>query len=399
MAFCTRISNTLHEMKATLMMVLVQIIFSVVNIGYKLATNDGMSLSILVAYRFMFGAVFIAPIAFFVERKKRPKLTRKIAFYGFLCGLFGGALGQNLFLKSLTLTSATFVSAMINLVPAITFVTAIFLRLERFGWNTSEGKSKVFGTLLGIGGAMLLTFFKGPDLNMWDTNINLLETTKSHHHHPITQIHNHNLVLGALLAVVSCVSYSVWLIIQAKAAELYPCPYSITAMMAFWASIQGVIFALCMERDKSQWILGWDIRLLTTAFAGILGSGLVFPLVAWCVSLRGPVFVSAFNPMMLVLVAIAGSLFLQEKLHLGMLLGGILIVGGLYLVLLGKGKELKKVSQLVPEEDQDRGIEVVVSARSGSSRGSSASGKDLGESERRDEARTSQTLTGFHMYL
>ncbi|XP_073042488.1 WAT1-related protein At1g25270-like isoform X2 [Primulina eburnea] len=327
MDFCTRISNTLHEMKATLMMVLVQIIFSVVNIGYKLATNDGMSLSILVAYRFMFGAVFIAPIAFFVERKKRPKLTRKIGFYGFLCGLFGGALGQNLFLKSLTLTSATFVSAMINLVPAITFVTAIFLRLERFGWNTSEGKSK------------------------------------------------------------------------AKVAELYPCPYSITAMMAFWASIQGVIFALCMERDWSQWILGWDIRLLTTAFAGILGSGLVFPLVAWCVSLRGPVFVSAFNPMMLVLVAIAGSLFLQEKLHLGMLLGGILIVGGLYLVLLGKGKELKKVSQLVPEENQDRGIEVVVSARSGSSRGSSASGKDLGASERRDEARTSQTLTGFHMYL
>lgn len=43
----------------------------------------------------------------------------------FLCR---GALGQNLFLKCLTLTSATFVSAMINLVPAITFVLAIFLR-------------------------------------------------------------------------------------------------------------------------------------------------------------------------------------------------------------------------------------------------------------------------------
>ncbi|XP_073147123.1 WAT1-related protein At1g68170-like [Henckelia pumila] len=357
MAFCTGISNTMHEMKATLLMVLVQIIFSVINITYKLATSDGMSLPVLVAYRFMFGAVFITPVAFFVERKKRPKLTKKIAFYGFLCGLFGGALGQNLFLKSLTLTSATFVSAMINLVPAITFVIAIFSRLERFGWNTSAGKAKVFGTLLGIGGAMLLTFFKGPVLNLWNTNINLLETTKSHHHHPTTQAHKHSVVVGALLSVVSCVSYSIWLIIQAKVAQLYPCPYSITAMMAFWASIQGVVFGLCVERDWSQWIMGWDIRLFTAAFSGILGSGLVFPLVAWCVSLRGPVFVSAFNPMMLVLVAIAGSLFLQEKLHLGMLLGGIMIVGGLYLVLWGKGEELKKVSQLVPEENQDKGIE------------------------------------------
>lgn len=86
---------------------------------------------------------------------------------------------------------------------------------------------------------------------------------------------------------------------------------------------------------------------------------------------------------------------LARKLHLGLLLGGILIVGGLYIVLWGKGKELKKVTQLVPVEDEDKGIEIVVSARSGSSRWSCASGKDLEASERRDEARISQTLNWF----
>ncbi|KZV22738.1 hypothetical protein F511_05370 [Dorcoceras hygrometricum] len=372
MAFCTKISNTLHEMRPTLLMISVQIISSLVNIGYKLASNDGMNLSILVAYRFMFGAAFIIPIAFLVER---------------------GALGQNLFLESLTLTSATFVSAVINLVPAITFSIAIFFRLERFGWHTKAGKAKLFGTILGIGGAMLLTFFKGPDLNLWHTNTNLLETSKTHHQLS-TQIHNQNVAMGALLAVCSCVCYSVWLIIQAKAAELYPCPYSITAMMVFWASIQGLIFALCTERDWSQWTMGWNIRLLTASFAGIMGSGLLFPLVAWCVSLRGPVFVSAFNPMMLVLVAIAGSLFLQEKLHLGMLLGGILIVGGMYTVLWGKGEELKKASQLVPEVTE---VALRGSSRGGG-RGSSGGEKDLEASESREEARNSRTLTGLHMY-
>lgn len=50
-------------------------------------------------------------------------------------------------------------------------------------------------------------------------------------------------------------------------AERYPCPYSITALMATMAAIQGVVFALCTERDWNQWKLGWNIRLLTVAYS------------------------------------------------------------------------------------------------------------------------------------
>ncbi|KAL8553620.1 hypothetical protein ACS0TY_002070 [Phlomoides rotata] len=321
MVFWAKISNVLHGSKPTLLMILVQIILTIVNIGYKLALNDGMPLSVLVAYRFMFGAAFIVPVAFFVERKKRPKLTRKTVLYSFLCGLLGGALGQNLYLKSLDLTSATYISAMTNLVPAMTYVIVICLRLERLGWNSSAGKAKVFGTLLGVGGAMLLTFYKGPQLTPWKTNINLLQTTTSHYHHHLNKGSSHDHVLGALLGIASCACYSIWLIIQAKVAEHYPCPYSITAMITVWSS-------------------------------GILGSGILLTLIAWIVRMRGPLFVSIFNPLMLVMVAIVGSLFLQEKLQLGMVLGGILVIGGLYVVLWGKGKELKRVSQLMPVENQ-----------------------------------------------
>jgi drug/metabolite transporter (DMT)-like permease len=48
-----------------------------------------------------------------------------------------------------------------------------------------------------------------------------------------------------------------------------------------------------------------------------VGSGLMVTLIAWCVRMRGPLFVSVFNPLMLVLVAIMSSLLLDEKLHLG----------------------------------------------------------------------------------
>ncbi|KAM7478927.1 hypothetical protein LguiA_027140 [Lonicera macranthoides] len=342
--------KVIEGMKPTLTMVVAQTIFAGCIVLYKLATNDGMNLRILVAYRFLFAAAFTIPFALFVERKSRPKLTWTVFFQAFLCGLLGGSLAQNIFVESLVLTSSTFTTAMTNLTPAITFLMAISFRLEKRGWGTSAGKAKVMGTLVGIGGAMLLTFYKGPALGIWATHVDLL-----HKNHPLgghaNEVHQKsvNHVLGALLALGSCVCFASWFILQAKMAERYPCPCSITALMATMAAIQGVVFALCTERDWNQWKLGWNIRLLTVAYSGILVSGLMFSLVAWCIHMRGPLFVSIFNPLMLVLVAIAGSLLLDEKIHSGSVVGSVIIVMGLYVVLWGKRKEMKMNSQLIPD--------------------------------------------------
>ncbi|KAL6545776.1 hypothetical protein OROGR_009650 [Orobanche gracilis] len=402
-------NTTVHGLKPTLIMLLVQTLLSMVNIGYKLASNDGMSLSVLIAYRLVFGAGFITPIAIFAERfdrGKRPKLTGTIVLYGFLCGLFGGALGQNLYLKSLVLTSATFASAMANLIPAITFIIAVTLRLEKLGWTTSAGKAKIVGTLLGIGGAMLFTFYKGPVLNIGHTGINLLETTSSHPKASAQTQGGHNLVLGLILALASCICYSLWLIIQAKAAEKYPCPYSLTAMMNFWGSILSSAYAMGTERDRDQWVLGWNIRLLAVLVAGVLGSGLMFTLVAWCVRMRGPLFVSIFNPLMLVIVAIAGALFLEEKLHLGMVFGSVLIVLGLYIVLWGKCKELKKSHQIIPANIQAEKQGKPLSLPEEDIIHGGGRRKDKGDEEedeedeerQRDSHASSEILGGLYMY-
>jgi len=50
---------------------------------------------------------------------------------------------------------------------------------------------------------------------------------------------------------------------------------------------------------------------------GIVASGIVVIITAWCIQMRGPLFASVFNPLMLVLVAIAGSLMLNESLYVG----------------------------------------------------------------------------------
>ncbi|KAK4271096.1 hypothetical protein QN277_019837 [Acacia crassicarpa] len=114
------------------------------------------------------------------------------------------------------------------------------------------------------------------------------------------------------------------------------------------AAIFSTAFAFCLERDLTQWKLGWNIRLFTVAYAGIVISGIMVVVIAWCVDKKGPLYVAAFNPLNLFFVAIAGSFMLDEKLYLGSIIGGLLIVCGLYMVLWRKGKEIKNMKQLIP---------------------------------------------------
>ncbi|KAK3031540.1 hypothetical protein RJ639_036054, partial [Escallonia herrerae] len=206
------------------------------------------------------------------------------------------------------------------------------LKLEKVGLGTNAGKLKVVGTLMGIGGAMLLTFYKGVEINIWPTKFDLL-----HHGHtaPSHQdLANH--IVGPLLAITSCFSNAFGLI---------------TDLIAVMGSLQGIVFALCMERDRSQWRLGWEIRFFMVAYivcriiisivhlgltrvanlcTGLLLLFLICHMLARDGGIRTnrnhhpmvctyerPLIYMCFNPLILLLVAIAGSLLLNEKLYLG----------------------------------------------------------------------------------
>ncbi|KAG6414896.1 hypothetical protein SASPL_122271 [Salvia splendens] len=194
----------LDGLKPLIMMVTVQIALAGVNILYKLVANTGMSLPILIAYRFLFASATIAPLALILERSKtRPKLTWKILYQAFACGLFGGTLNQNLYAASLVVTSPTFIAAISNLIPGVTLVLGVIFRMEALGLKTWPGKAKVAGTFFSIGGAMLLTFYKGVELDFLSTKINFL-----HQRGDVapTKQKAQNNVLGLVLGLGSCLS-------------------------------------------------------------------------------------------------------------------------------------------------------------------------------------------------
>ncbi|KAF8664157.1 hypothetical protein HU200_054905 [Digitaria exilis] len=318
-------------------MVLVQVIFASVNILYKMALSDGMDLRVLVAYRYLFASAFLTPLAYFVER---------------------GSLTQNLYISGMKLTSPTFASATTNLIPAVTFVLALIFRYERLAIATSPGQAKVAGTFLGVGGAMLLTFYKGADITPWHSHVNNFVSTGPSVHREFEEATSSH-VMGSLLCVSSCVVYALWLILQAKLSKLYPFHYSSTALMSAMSAMQAVAFALCFDRDVAQWRLRLDVRLLSVVYSGVLASGAMLVVLTWCVKRRGPLFASVFTPVVLVVVAVLSSLLLGERLHLGSALGAVLIVMGLYAVLWGKGREMAagvaKVGELPADDEEDNG--------------------------------------------
>lgn len=340
-------------LKAAFLMVLVQLAYAVVGILYKLVANDGMSLCVLVAYRYLFASIFMVPLAYFVERKSNPKITAEVLFQAFLCGLFGATLQQNLYVEVVVLAGVTYATVMYNFIPAATFILAVCFGLERLNIGTLTGKAKIVGTLLGISGAMILTFYKSIEIHLWSTHINLLK-------HQQPQNVSADNILGSSLALGTCISYSIWLIIQARMSEKFPWHYTSAALMSVMASIQSIIFALFKERDDwNQWKLGWDIKLFTALFSGIVASGIVWVLIAWCVCIKGPLYASVFNPLFLILVAIGGSLLLDERLHLGSVIGSLLIVIGLYIVLWGKGRELKQIIEHTRGSVQVQPLEII----------------------------------------
>ncbi|XP_049934791.1 uncharacterized protein LOC116257679 [Nymphaea colorata] len=341
----TSYSNGVEGAMPAVAMVVVQVALAGMNVLYKLAVDRGMSVLVLITYRYIFGSAFICPIAFFLERKGRTKLTWIVLGQAFCSGLFGATLNQIFYIISMKMTSATFVCAMANLLPAFTFMLAVTFRMERLRMKTRIGQAKVLGTLIGIGGAMLLTFYKGAKFQLWPVHSQLLHRQADQQHKSGNQQ-----ALGAIFAIAYALTYAIWLIIQAKMNERYPHPYSSTALMCLFSAAQSTCIAGVVDRTLSAWKLSWDVKLLTTIYGAVFVSAMVLSLMSWAVKKRGPVFVSVFSPLSLVITAILGSIFLDETLHLGSVLAAGFIILGLYIVLWGKGKEMEQLIAELPTQ-------------------------------------------------
>ncbi|KAK7391667.1 hypothetical protein VNO78_20085 [Psophocarpus tetragonolobus] len=251
-------------------MVLVQVGLSFLYLITKASFNHGLSPYVFVSYRQIAALVVMFPFAYFLERKARPHLTLALLVEIFMLSLLG---------------------------------------FEVLDLQNPRGITKVLGTLISLAGALTMTLYKGLIMtNLWPPLI----------HIPAKSVAiNESSLKGLLLNVTSCVTMSMWFIMQAATLKRYPAPLSLTTWMSFLGAAQAAVFTVIAERNPSAWIIGLNIDLLSILYSGIAVAGLIIYALLWCNEKKGPVFTTMFYPLSTILVAIIAYFVLGEKLYLG----------------------------------------------------------------------------------
>ncbi|XP_060177245.1 WAT1-related protein At5g07050-like [Lycium barbarum] len=323
--------------KPYIAMISLQFGYAGMNIITKVSLNRGMSHYVLVVYRNAFATAVIAPFALLLERKIRPKMTLMMFLQIFVLGLLGPVIDQNLYYAGLKYTSPTFSCSMSNMLPAMIFVIAVLCRMEKVDMKKFRCQAKVLGTIVTVAGALLMTLYKGHIVNfLWSNHINasVPETTSG--------AYDKEWLKGSILLIFATLAWASFFILQAFTMRKYTAPLSLTAVVCFMGTLQSTAVTFVMEHKTSVWTTGFDMNLLAAAYAGIVSSIIAYYVQGQVMEKKGPVFVTAFSPLMMIIVAIMGTFILAEKFYIGGILGAVLIVAGLYSVLWGKYKEYKE---------------------------------------------------------
>ncbi|XP_054805480.1 uncharacterized protein LOC129308397 [Prosopis cineraria] len=318
------------KFKPHLLMISVQLVYSILYFITEASFIHGLNPYIYVTYRNILAGLVLLPFAYFLERKIRPKLTMALFLEIFVLSLLGMSLSLNMYFASLKYTNPTFATVLYNTLSSITFIIAVILRVEVVNLRNPRSIAKVVGTLVSLGGVMVVTLYRGPIIrDVWPPLI---------HIHKNDHIHE-EWFKGSLLAIASCISWALWYIMQAYSLKRYPAELSLTTWMCLVGGAQSAVFTVIVEPNLSAWTIGFDIDLLSIAYSGIVASGLFIFVQLWCTKEKGPVFVTMFNPLLTVLVAVLSYFVVGDKLHLGCIVGAIVVVIGLYLLIWGKEEE------------------------------------------------------------
>ncbi|KAL6864811.1 hypothetical protein ACP4OV_015962 [Aristida adscensionis] len=323
--------------------IIIQLIYTGMFVVSKAAFNHGMNTYVFIFYRQAAASLLLLPVAIVLERKNARSLSPMLLLKLFFYALIGITFSLNLYNVSLKYTSATVASATTNAMPVVTFCFALLLRMEAVKLRSSSGIAKLTGVALCLAGVLAIAFYAGPSLSP----VNHHRAFAAASHASGSAPRRVTWIKGTFLMVFSNMAWSLWIVLQAGLLQKYPNKMLVTVTQCVFSTIQSFVVAVVAERDFSKWKLQLDVSLLAVVYTGFVVTGVSYYLQAWCVEMRGPVFLAAWTPLCFIFTIFCSSFFLGEIVHLGSIIGGIMLVGGLYSLLWGKSKESKE-TKIIP---------------------------------------------------
>ncbi|KAG8637979.1 WAT1-related protein At5g40240 isoform X2 [Manihot esculenta] len=260
---------------------------------------------------------------------KLPLLLRiwVLAFIGFISQIVGT--------KAIEYSSPTLSSAMSNLTPAFTFALAIIFRMEKLVIRSSSTQAKMIGTFASMAGALVVVLYKGPKV------LSTVSSRLSNLLDPPVGSPSSDWVIGGLLLAAQSFLCSLWYILQTHIMSICSKELLVTFIYTSFVTIISAPVCFVAERNLDAWQLRPDIALVAIVFSGICGQCFSSIVHSWGLRLKGPIYIAIFKPMSIAIAVFMGIIFLGEALHLGIIIGALIISMGIYAVCWGKANEEK----------------------------------------------------------
>ncbi|KAM0943371.1 putative EamA domain-containing protein [Dioscorea sansibarensis] len=255
----------------------------------------------------------------------------------FVTAVFGSTVTQFCYYQGLNLSSSSMATAVLNLIPGVTFLISLLLGLEKLKLRSLRSMAKIFGTLICIAGAMCMALYKGS---------------------PILQSSKQNLLLACVFLFATVIGLSFWLILQVIICKRYLDPLSLSVWLSFLAAISSAILILFIDQNLNIWKIRTQTQLIACLFGGVLETGVTYYLQAWTIATRGPLFSALFIPLVTVITTTFNFLVLRENLYVGSLVGAIVVIFGLYIVLWGKAADYGTKTKLDQKDDSIQQVDV-----------------------------------------
>ncbi|XP_010435922.1 PREDICTED: WAT1-related protein At5g40230-like isoform X1 [Camelina sativa] len=306
------------------------------NTLFKAATLNGLSFYVFIFYTYVGATLVLLPLSLIFGRSKRlPSPKTPVFFKIFLLALVG-FMSMIAGCKGIEYSSPTLASAISNLTPAFTFTLAVIFRMEQVVLRSSATQAKIIGTIVSISGALVVVLYKGPKV-LTAASLTPPSPTISLYQH-LTSFDS-SWIIGGLLLATQYLLVSVWYILQTRVMELYPEEITVVFLYTLCATLISAPVCLFVEKDLTSFMLKPGLSLAAVMYSGGVTSSLGTVIHTWGLHLKGPVYISLFKPLSIVIAVAMGVVFLGDALYLGSVIGSMILSLGFYTVIWGKARE------------------------------------------------------------